>query len=191
MRCAMNLSSFGSLDDPGRAMADAAAGLAIARRRRTAGWAGALAGNWADAAFEMGDWDSILALAADLDGEGLLPVDESASIFVPVHMVHAYRGGIGEATLGLDRTLGGQMDDLQIARAYHDTFAHLRFAAGDHDASHEHERGLAPAPLLGRPPVLAGPLDQPQVLDDTAIAWEHRCQGVILEVENAKRRIVR
>jgi hypothetical protein len=142
MRCAMNLSSFGSVDDPGRAMADAVSGLAIARRRRMAGWAGALAGNWAEGAFQMGGWDGILALAAELDGEGLLPVDESANIFMGVYLVRAYRGGIGEATVVLDRVMGAQMDDVQLARGYHDAFAHLRFAAGDHEGMRQHAAKL-------------------------------------------------
>jgi class 3 adenylate cyclase len=142
MRCAMNLSSFGSVDEPGRAMADAAAGLAIARRRRLAGWAGALAGNWAEIAFHMGDWDAILALAADLDGEGLLPVDESANIFLGVYLVRAYRGEIGAAAAALDRVMGPQMDDVQAARGYHDAFAHLRFAAGDNEAMRQHAAEL-------------------------------------------------
>ena len=143
MRCAMNLSSFGAVDDPGRAMADAAAGLAIARRRRIAGWAGALAGNWAEGAFRMGDWDAILALVADLDGEGLLPIDESANIFLGVYLVRAYRGSIGEATAALERVMGAQMDDVQVARGYHDAFAHLRFAAGDYDGMRQHATELA------------------------------------------------
>ena len=146
MRCAMNLSSFGAVDDPGRAMADAAAGLAIARRRRLAGWAGALAGNWAEGAFRMGDWDAILALVADLDGEGLLPIDESANIFLGVYLVRAYRGSIGEATAALDRVMGAQMDDVQVARGYHDAFAHLRFAAGDYDGMRQHATELAARP---------------------------------------------
>jgi class 3 adenylate cyclase len=148
MRCAMNLSSFGSGDDPGRAMADAAAGLAIARRRRIAGWSGALAGNWADTAFQMGDWDGILALAAELDGEGLLPVDESANIFMGVYLVRAYRGGIGEATVVLDRVMGAQMDDVQLARGYHDAFAHLRFAARDHEGMRQHAAELLGGPMM-------------------------------------------
>ena len=53
------------------------------------------------------------------------------------------------------------------------------------------ESGLAPATILGRPPVLAGALDQPQVLDDAAIAREHRRQRVVVEVEDAKRRVLR
>jgi hypothetical protein len=142
MRCAMNLSSFGSVDDPGRAMTDAVSGLAIARRRRMAGWAGALAGNWAEGAFQMGGWEGILALAAELDGEGLLPVDESANIFMGVYLVRAYRGGIGEATVVLDRVMGAQMDDVQLARGYHDAFAHLRFAAGDHEGMRQHAAEL-------------------------------------------------
>ena len=48
MRCAMNLSAHLVIDDPRQSMADAMAGLEIARRRRLAGWAGSLAGNWAD-----------------------------------------------------------------------------------------------------------------------------------------------
>ncbi len=142
MRCAMNLSSFGSVDDPGSAMADAAAGLAIARRRRLAGWAGALAGNWAELAFETGEWDAILGLAADLDAEGLLPVDESANIFMGVYLVRAYRGGVGEATVALDRVLTALLDDVQIARSYHDAFAHLRFAAGDLEGMRRHAAEL-------------------------------------------------
>jgi hypothetical protein len=75
MRCAMNLSAHESVVNPQRAMTEAMAGLAIARRRRLAGWAGALAGNWAECAFAVGEWDAILALAADLEAEGLLPAD--------------------------------------------------------------------------------------------------------------------
>lgn len=53
------------------------------------------------------------------------------------------------------------------------------------------EGGLAPAPLLGRPAVLARALDHPQVLDDATITPEHRCQRVVVEVEYAKRRVLR
>ncbi len=135
MRCAMNLSALGDRSATrGAAMAAAQEGLAIARRRRLAGWAGALAGNWAEGAFEVGEWDAILALAADLDAEGLLPADESASIFVGVYMVRAYRGAVDEATEALERVLRPLMDDYQVARGYHDASCHLRFAAGDHEA---------------------------------------------------------
>jgi class 3 adenylate cyclase len=138
MRSAMNLSAWEMVGNPRRAMVAAQAGLAIARRRRLAGWAGAIAGNWADGAFEVGEWDSILALAADLDGEGLLPADESAGIFVGVYMVRAYRGGVDEATDALERVLGPQMDDYQVARAFHDASSHVRFAAGDAGAMRRH-----------------------------------------------------
>jgi hypothetical protein len=91
----------------------------------------------------MGDWDGILALVADLDGEGLLPIDESASIFLGAYLVRAYRGSIGEATAAVDRVMGAQMDDMQVARGYHDAFAHLRFAAGDYDGMRQHATELA------------------------------------------------
>ena len=134
MRCAMNLSAHEIVDNPQRAMADAQAGLAIARRRRLAGWAGALAGNWADGAFGVGEWDAILALAADLEAEGILPADESAAIFIGVYMVRAYRGAADEASEVLERVLRPLLDDFQVARSYHDASAHLRFAAGDLEA---------------------------------------------------------
>jgi len=138
MRCAMNLSAWELLGNPRRSMAAALDGLTIARRRRLAGWAGGTAGNWADGAFEVGEWDGILALAAELDAEGLLPADESANIFVGVYMVRAYRGAVDEAIEVLERVLKPLMDDYQIARAYYDAFCHLRFAAGDHEAMRAH-----------------------------------------------------
>ncbi len=133
MRCAMNLSAHEVGDNPQRAMEDAQAGLAIARRRRLAGWAGGLAGNWADSAFGVGEWDAILALAAELEAEGLLPADESAGIFIGVYLVRAYRGAVAEASDALDRVLGPLLDDYQIARSYHDALTHLRFAAADYE----------------------------------------------------------
>ncbi len=102
----MNLSAWEIGGQPAAGDGSGVAGLAIARRRRLAGWAGALAGNWAEGAFEVGEWDAILALAADLDAEGLLPVDESANIFVGVYLVRAYRGAVDEATAALERVLG-------------------------------------------------------------------------------------
>lgn len=131
MRCAMNLSAGAIQDNPRRGMAAALEGVAIARRRRLADWAGALAGNWAEGAFEVGEWDAILALAADLDGEGLLPADESAEIFGSVYLVRAYRGAVAEAADGLEGIFGPQMDDFQIGLNYHRYFAHLRFLSGD------------------------------------------------------------
>jgi hypothetical protein len=122
------------MDNPRRAMDDAMAGLAIARRRRLAGWAGALAGNWAEGAFLVGEWEAVIALAADLEAEGLLPADESAGIFLGVNLVRAYRGNVAEASDALDRVLRPLLDDFQIAHSYHDASAHLRFAAGDHQA---------------------------------------------------------
>jgi hypothetical protein len=141
MRCAMNLSAQ-AVDDPRRAMADANAGLAIARRRRLARWAGGLAGNWAEGAFEVGEWDSILALAGELDAEGLLPADENADLFVGVYLVRAYRGGVEEASEAIERVLRPLLDDFQLARSYHDFFAHLSFAAGDHEAMRRHAAEL-------------------------------------------------
>jgi len=138
MRSGMNLSAWETVDDPRRAMMDAAAGLEIARRRRVAGWSGALAGNWAEGAFEVGEWDAILALADELDAEGLLPADESANIFVSVYLVRAYRGGADEAAAALQRVFGPLLDDFQVARGYHDTFAHLRFIAGDYESMRRH-----------------------------------------------------
>ena len=143
MRCAMNLSAHLVVDDPRQSMAGAMAGLEIARRRRLAGWAGGLAGNWADAAFITGDWDGILALASDLDTEGLLPADESANIFVGVYLVRAYRGAVDEAAAVLDRIFAPLMDDFQVARGYHDTHAHLRFMAGDYQGMRQHAAELA------------------------------------------------
>ena len=142
MRSAMNLSAWEMVGNPRRAMVVAQEGLAIARRRRLAGWAGAIAGNWAEGAFEVGEWDAILALVADLDAEGLLPADESAPIFVGVYMVRAYRGAVDEATDALERVLGPQMDDYQVARSFHDASCHLRFAAGDDEAMRRHAAEL-------------------------------------------------
>jgi len=34
------------------------------------------------------------------------------------------------------------MDDVQLARGYHDAFAHLRFAAGDHEGMRQHAAEL-------------------------------------------------
>ncbi|HSW42293.1 MAG TPA: AAA family ATPase [Patescibacteria group bacterium] len=138
MRCAMNLSAGEVVDNPRRAMAAALEGLAIARRRRLADWAGALAGNWAGGAFEVGEWDSILALAADLDAEGLLPADESALIFGGVYLVRAYRGAADEAADAFEAAFGPGIDDFQIRRTYHDLFAHLRFLSGDLDGMRRH-----------------------------------------------------
>ncbi len=143
MRCAMNLSAWEMVGSPRRSMIAAFEGLEIARRRRLAGWAGAAAGNWADGAFVVGEWDAILSLAAELDAEGLLPADESASIFVGVSLVRAYRGAIEEAAAVLESYFTPQMEDFQIARAYHDTFAHLGFLAGDYEAMRRHGIDLA------------------------------------------------
>ena len=142
MRCAMNLSAWESVDIPRRAMAAAFDGLAIARRRRQAGWAGALAGNWAEGAFEVGEWDSILALAADLDAEGLLPADETANIFSGVYLVRAYRGAVDEAAAALERIFEPLMDDFQISRSYHDMRAHLCFVRGDDRGMRQHATEL-------------------------------------------------
>ena len=142
LRCAMNLSAWESVDNPRRAMAAALEGLAIARRRRLAGWAGALAGNWAEGAFEVGEWDSILALAADLDAEGLLPADESANIFGGVYLVRAYRGAVDEAAEALERIFLPLMDDFQAGRSYHETRAHLCFMAGDDRGMRRHAAEL-------------------------------------------------
>lgn len=68
--------------------------MTIARRRRLAGWAGALAGSWAEGAFEVGEWDAILALAVDLDGEGLLPADESARAHLRARLDPMPPGGV-------------------------------------------------------------------------------------------------
>jgi hypothetical protein len=96
----------------------------------------------------MGNWDGILALAAELDGEGLLPVDESANIFVGVYLVRAYQGSISEAIAALERVMGGQRKDVQIVRGYHDSFAHLRFAAGDHEGMRQHAAELLGGPAM-------------------------------------------
>jgi hypothetical protein len=142
MRCAMNLSAHESVVNPQRAMTEAMAGLAIARRRRLAGWAGWLAGNWAECAFAVGEWDAILALAADLEAEGLLPADESASIFGGVYLVRAYRGAVEEASEAIERMLRPQLEDFQVARSYHESSAHLGFVAGDHATMRRHAAEL-------------------------------------------------
>jgi len=142
LRCAMNLSAWESVDNPQRAMAAALEGLAIARRRRLAGWAGALAGNWAEGAFEVGEWDAVLGLAADLDAEGLLPVDESANIFGGVYLVRAYRGAVDEAAEALERIFVPLMDDFQIGRSYYELRAHLCFMAGDDRGMQRHAAEL-------------------------------------------------
>jgi class 3 adenylate cyclase len=133
MRCAMNLSAWEMADNPRRSMAVSLDGLGIARRRRLAGWAGGLAGNWAEGAFAVGEWDAILSLADDLDAEGLLPADQSANIFIGVYMVRAYRGAVDEAAEVLERVLRPLMDDYQVSHSYYDASAQLRFAAGDHE----------------------------------------------------------
>ena len=138
LRCAMNLSAWEWVDSPRRAMVAALEGLAIARRRRLAGWAGWLAGNWSDGALEVGEWDSILALAAELDAEGLLPADESAGIFGGVNLVRAYRGAVDSAVEAIERVSGPFMDDYQRARWYHEMRAHLCFMAGDDRGMRRH-----------------------------------------------------
>ncbi len=143
LRCAMNLSAWEAVDNQRRSMTASSEGLDIARRRRLAGWAGALAGNWADSAFQVGEWDAILTLAAELDAEGLLPADESAGIFASVYLVRAYRGAVAEATEAIERILGPLLDDFQMGRSYHEIQAHLRFVAGDDVGMRRHAAELA------------------------------------------------
>ncbi len=142
MRSGMNLSAWEMVGNPRRSMVAALAGLAIARRRRLAGWAGALAGNWAEGAFEVGEWDAILDLVQELDAEGLLPTDESANIFSSVFLIRAYRGATDEASAAIERVLRPLIDDYQVGRSYHEMHAHVAFAAGDHAAMRQHARGV-------------------------------------------------
>jgi hypothetical protein len=121
-------------------MADALATVAIARRRRLAGWTGAAAGNWAEGAFLVGEWDAIEDLVRDLDAEGLLPADESANVFAPLYLVRAYRGDLGGARAAIDRVMGPLTEDFQVERSYHDVLASLAFASGDHVAMAEEGR---------------------------------------------------
>jgi hypothetical protein len=138
----MNLSAWEGVDNPRGAMAAAFEGMAIARRRRLAGWTGAFAGNWADGAFWVGEWDGILELAAELDAEGLLPADESANIFGPVYMIRASRGAIGEATAAVERIVGPHRDDFQAGRSYDEMRAYLAFVGGDLPAMRDHATRL-------------------------------------------------
>jgi hypothetical protein len=78
-------------DDPRAAFVTADAGLAVARRLGFRDAAIRLASNWAEAALEVGAWDSALEVLAELDDDDL-PITDRVDLGGFVALVHAWQG---------------------------------------------------------------------------------------------------
>jgi tetratricopeptide (TPR) repeat protein len=135
MRSRMNLSSYATSEYPAECLEVAWAGARRARERGYTGWAISAGGNACDAAFNLGEWDRVEAMAAELDvlGEWVNAWDFSMPSIVS--QVRGYRGRTSEA-----RELLGRFDaqfpdivDPQIRLSVLNVRIHLAFAGGDLD----------------------------------------------------------
>jgi hypothetical protein len=130
LRARMNASNWYCEEDPRQALDIASGGIELAQRIGHGDWAAGLSSNASQAALLTGDWDRILSLREELDGEHLSAVSR-----YPLHawswVVEAYRGvdvtESMEGPVALARTDGTtQTQGLLPAIS-----AYVRFASGD------------------------------------------------------------
>jgi hypothetical protein len=94
MRARLNTSFIQVVDDPRRALATARAGLDRARRLGLRDWTFLQASNFVAAAFAIGDWDEVLAIADEPAAkEYPLTTDVLEIIGIPM-AIHAFRGAV-------------------------------------------------------------------------------------------------
>ena len=114
---ARNGLSIGLLaDDPRAALDMAATGLEAARRYGLRDHAVRLASNWAVAALEVGEWDDILELVAELDRPDL-PLTDRVDFASAAALVLTWRGdpSAAERFAALDKLVAGAKPDLVVA----------------------------------------------------------------------------
>ncbi len=137
MRSRMNLSSYASTESPAEALDVAWTGARHALERGYDGWAITIAGNAAEVALVMGEWDRIEDMSTELDvmGEWRNAWDFALSSLVCV--VRSYRGRITDAHELLDRFVGQFPDfpDPQVRMTVLAVRAHVAFAEGDLQAA--------------------------------------------------------
>jgi class 3 adenylate cyclase/tetratricopeptide (TPR) repeat protein len=130
LRARMNASNWYCEEDPRRALEIAAGGIELARRIGHGDWAAGLSSNTSQAALLTGDWDRIVTLRDELDGEHLSAPGRFA-LHSWAWVVEAYRGV--DATEVQERPLvmalpGGSATQEQ--GAIHAVTTYVRFAAG-------------------------------------------------------------
>ena len=103
-------------DDPQAALDMAATGLEAARRYGFRDLAVRLASNWTAAALDLGEWDGILELVAELDRSDL-PLTDRVDFESSAALVLTWRGDVtaAERFVALDELVAGIEPDLAVA----------------------------------------------------------------------------
>ncbi len=145
MRSRMNLTAFNAEEEPSESVEVAWIGAKRAAERGYKGWAIAAAGNACDAAFRLGWFDRVEAMAAELESLDVLGGWVNAwdfSVAANVCNVRSYRGRGADAREMLDRFDGRFPDvgDPQVLLTVNDCRAHLAFAEGDLEVAVAHGR---------------------------------------------------
>ncbi|MET0771991.1 MAG: AAA family ATPase, partial [Candidatus Limnocylindrales bacterium] len=131
LRARMNASNWYCEEDPRRALDLASGGVELARRIGHGDWAAGLSSNAALAALLTGDWDRILTLREELDGEHLSAVSRFA-LHAWSWVVDAYRGMDMTGTLDGPIALGrGDDGTTQTQGVLPAVTAYVHFASGD------------------------------------------------------------
>ena len=134
IRCRMNFSNWAGFEDPREAFEVGRIGYERARQRGYDLWASSLAGNALGSAFELGEWAWVEQTTAQLDPE---PSDAwRAQVLLPMALVDAYRGSIGQATAvfeAFERLVNATEGDPQVLATMGSVGSELALIRGDLD----------------------------------------------------------
>jgi class 3 adenylate cyclase/tetratricopeptide (TPR) repeat protein len=133
MRTRMNLSAWAIAESPVESFEVSLRATELALEHGNRGWAMSAAGNAADSAVALGEWDRVEEIASRLDVLGGWTSPWDFSVPVVVCTVRGYRGRGAEARALLDRyeLQFGDRPDPQMTASTVALRAHLAFADGD------------------------------------------------------------
>ncbi len=177
----MNLSSYAIAESPAECLEVAWTGARRALDRGYKGWAISAGGNASDAAFNLGEWDRVEAMAAELDVFEWVNAWDFAVAAI-VCQVRAYRGRGAEAQEMLDR-FDAQFPDVmdpQVLVTAMNVRVHLAYARGDLDEVQRLNREVGQMVLelgVGQEQLVAG-----------AVATERRDTTALAEILDVVRR---
>ena len=145
MRSRMNLTAYNAEEEPTESVEVAWIGAKRAAERGYVGWAISAGGNACDAAFRLGAFDRVEAMAAELEPLDVLGSWANAwdfSVAATVCNVRSYRGQGSRRTRDA-RPVDARFPDVgdpQVLLTTNDCRAHLAFAEGDLTAAVAHGR---------------------------------------------------
>ncbi len=145
-RARNNIAAWHIIDDPRVRLVMARAGVELARKLGQRDWMIGLGSHVMDAAFLVGEWDSALALFAELDQEEL-PLNGRPELILQAALIKAYRGDVNAESsrmAKIESTMTSWTNP-QWASLLPALQSNIAFVAGDLEVSYRHAIGAVAA----------------------------------------------